>query len=257
MTGEDRRRQILNVAIRLFSQHGFRGATTKEIAQAAGVSEAIIFRHFATKEELYAAILDYKVCGANFGGAVEELAKEGCDDIEIFTQIGREFLRQHREDIDFFRLLLFSALEGHELSRMFRDKYVRQKADAMCALISERQRAGRLRDADPHLVARAFAGMIAHHSMVQTLFDPENVFLEISDEEAARAFAEILVRGVGAEKSVKGAARKNASHRKTSGAKNENSPDGSGLRKKSVARRGAKKTLKAKNKSAHADVKGK
>ena len=49
--------------MRLFSERGFRGTTTKEIAQAAGVSEAIIFRHFATKEDLYTAIIDHKGCG--------------------------------------------------------------------------------------------------------------------------------------------------------------------------------------------------
>ena len=64
MAGEERRHQIVSVAMRLFSQRGFRGTTTKEIAQAAGVSEAIIFRHFATKDELYAAILDLKACYA-------------------------------------------------------------------------------------------------------------------------------------------------------------------------------------------------
>ena len=58
MAGEKRRLQILIVAVRLFSQRGFRGTTTKEIAHAAGISEAMVFRHFATKEELYAAILD-------------------------------------------------------------------------------------------------------------------------------------------------------------------------------------------------------
>ena len=62
MAGEDRRRQIVDVAMRLFSERGFRGTTTKEIATAAGVSEAIIFRHFATKEELYTAIIDHKAC---------------------------------------------------------------------------------------------------------------------------------------------------------------------------------------------------
>ncbi|HYW70404.1 MAG TPA: helix-turn-helix domain-containing protein, partial [Pyrinomonadaceae bacterium] len=62
MTGEDRRLQILRVAMRLFSQRGFRGTTTKEIALTAGVSEAMVFRHFATKEELYSAILDHKAC---------------------------------------------------------------------------------------------------------------------------------------------------------------------------------------------------
>src|SRR5215210_3469870 len=62
MAGEERRLQILLVAISLFAQKGFRGTTTKEIAQAAGVSEAMVFRHFATKEELYSAILDHKAC---------------------------------------------------------------------------------------------------------------------------------------------------------------------------------------------------
>src|ERR1051326_5746444 len=63
MCADERRLQIAAVAMRLFSERGFRGTTTKEIAQAAGVSEAIIFRHFATKEELYTAIIDYKGCG--------------------------------------------------------------------------------------------------------------------------------------------------------------------------------------------------
>src|SRR5262245_66223991 len=60
MAAEDRRQQIIDVAVRLFSQKGFRGTTTKEIALAAGVNESIIFRHFTTKSELYAAIIDQK-----------------------------------------------------------------------------------------------------------------------------------------------------------------------------------------------------
>src|SRR5438477_10497096 len=62
MAGEERRLQILRVAMNLFSQRGFRDTTTKEIALAAGASEAMVFRHFATKEELYSAILDQKAC---------------------------------------------------------------------------------------------------------------------------------------------------------------------------------------------------
>src|SRR5918992_1372237 len=62
MAGEERRQQIVRIAMKLFSQRGFRGTTTKEIAQAAGISEAIIFRHFATKDELYSAILDHVAC---------------------------------------------------------------------------------------------------------------------------------------------------------------------------------------------------
>src|ERR1700735_2987332 len=57
MPGEDRRKQLLRVAVESFAQNGFSGTKTKDIAAAAGVSEAILFRHFASKEDLYPAIL--------------------------------------------------------------------------------------------------------------------------------------------------------------------------------------------------------
>src|SRR5690242_10880146 len=60
MPGEDRRRQLLQVAVDRFARNGFSGTKTKDIAAAAGVSEAILFRHFASKEDLYHAILDDK-----------------------------------------------------------------------------------------------------------------------------------------------------------------------------------------------------
>ncbi|MBP2297650.1 TetR/AcrR family transcriptional regulator [Azospirillum picis] len=51
-----RRRAILDAALPLFARKGFAATTTKEIAQAAGVSEALIFKHFPTKASLYEAI---------------------------------------------------------------------------------------------------------------------------------------------------------------------------------------------------------
>ncbi|PWC37773.1 TetR/AcrR family transcriptional regulator [Azospirillum sp. TSO35-2] len=51
-----RRLTILDAALPLFAQKGFAATTTKEIAQAAGVSEALIFKHFPTKASLYEAI---------------------------------------------------------------------------------------------------------------------------------------------------------------------------------------------------------
>src|SRR3990170_7941304 len=58
LTAEKRSAQIVKVAMRLFSQKGFKGTTTREIAKQAGVSEAIIFKHFAKKEELFSAIIN-------------------------------------------------------------------------------------------------------------------------------------------------------------------------------------------------------
>ena len=54
---EERRKAIVEAAKPLFARHGFAGTTTKEIAQAAGVSEALVFQHFPSKAALYREIL--------------------------------------------------------------------------------------------------------------------------------------------------------------------------------------------------------
>jgi len=54
----ERRRQIVDAAMPLFARHGFSGTTTKQVAEAAGVSEGLLFKYFASKTALYAAIVD-------------------------------------------------------------------------------------------------------------------------------------------------------------------------------------------------------
>ena len=55
------RDKILETSIKLFAEKGFNGTTTKEIAEMADVNEALIFRHFSTKRELYGAIIEKKI----------------------------------------------------------------------------------------------------------------------------------------------------------------------------------------------------
>ena len=62
MPGDKRREQILQTAFDLFSRRGFSGTTTKDIARMSGVSEAMVFKHFSSKDELYGAILEAKKC---------------------------------------------------------------------------------------------------------------------------------------------------------------------------------------------------
>lgn len=198
MAGEERRLQILAVAVSLFSERGFRGTTTREIAQAAGVSEAMVFRHFATKEELYAAILDHKACS---GGKFEpaEMAADGIkrkDDRAVFESLALGALKHHENDPEFQRLLLHSALEKHELAQMFFDEFVRHVYEFLGGYIRERQREGALIEIDPAIVVRAFIGMVMHHSLNNNLWDPKRRLLNISNESAAKQFTDILLNGI-------------------------------------------------------------
>ena len=204
MAGEDRRLQILAVAVSLFSKRGFRGTTTKEIAQAAGVSEAMVFRHFATKEELYTAILNRKCSGGRFEPA--EMAADAInrkDDRGVFESLALGALEYHEKDPEFQRLLLHSALEKHELAQMFFDEFVRRVYEFLGSYIRERQRDGALIEIDPAIVVRCFIGIVMHHSLNNNLWDPERRLLNISNESAAKHFTDILLKGITADDSRK------------------------------------------------------
>jgi len=198
MSAEDRRLQILRVAVSLFSQRGFVGTTTKEIAQAAGVSEAMVFRHFATKQELYSAILDHKACSGD-SMHPEEMVAEALsekDDRAVFERLAVGALEHHECDPEFQRLLLHAALEGHELAQMFFEKFVRRVYELLGDYIAERQRDGAMVQMDPAIVVRAFVGMIIHHSLNNNLWDPKRRLLKISNQDAARQFSDILLNGI-------------------------------------------------------------
>ncbi|HWN98924.1 MAG TPA: TetR/AcrR family transcriptional regulator, partial [Blastocatellia bacterium] len=195
MSGPNRRQQIVAVAAELFARKGFSGTTTKEIAEGAGVSEAIIFRHFASKETLYAAILDYKVKqGTERMKAQLEEAAGRKDDHAFFGSLALEMLDFHSKDRTFMRLLLFSALEGHELSNIFFDSTARDIKNHIRKYIKQRISDGAFRSIDPAVAARAFVGMVLHQVQASTIFTDDDV--KLSNRQIADRFVEIFLNGV-------------------------------------------------------------
>lgn len=199
MSGDERRKQILQIAIKLFSNHGFSGTTTKKIAQEAGVSEAMVFRHFATKSELYHAILDHKACEGASPNPCEWVGEaiEAKDDEQFFYQVILNALNHHERDPEFMRLLFHSALEGHELAEIFIERNIVPIYEFMSSYLAQRQKDGAIReDLNPRVIIRAFVGMMIHHSLNNSLWDKKRRLLDISNEEAARTFADIILRGI-------------------------------------------------------------
>jgi len=198
MAGDERRQQLCRIAMRLFSERGFRGTTTKEIANAAGVSEAVIFKHFSNKDELYAAILDTKACSPDFVDPMIEVAEkmEAKDDYGIFYTMALNALNKHKADSDFLRLMLHSALEGHELARVFFENFITRIYNFLGEYIHQRQADGAFREVEPRVVVRAFIGMFVHHSLNNILWDKEQKLLKVSNEQAAHEFATILLNGI-------------------------------------------------------------
>src|SRR6516162_9159529 len=116
MAGIDRKHQLLETALDVFSRQGYEGATTKEIAAAAGVAEAVIFRHFPSKQALYTEVLDYKLQSGALNPWLADMQAlmDHDDDVGLFRTIITHMLESFRRDTRFERMILFAALEGHE-----------------------------------------------------------------------------------------------------------------------------------------------
>ncbi len=169
MTGEQRREQIIDAAIELFSTGGFARTTTRRVAEAAGVSEAALYLHFETKEALYEAIIRRKALEhAGFAERLKELADAPPE--LVFRTVADFMLETHTRDKAFLRLLLFSGLEGHALFRMFFEAQMRECKDTLLSYVERQQRSGLLRPCEPTLAVRAFMGMLIHHLLVQEVF---------------------------------------------------------------------------------------
>ena len=189
----ERQASLISVATSLFAANGFTGTTTKQIARAAGVSEALLFKHFPTKHALYTAILAEKAQYSELREAFKEATKKR-DDERFFTLLASYRIRKGA-DPTMLRLLLFSALERHELSDIFFQQQYRVFHDLLAGYIRRRIKDGAFRPVDPVLAAKAFFGVILHHRLLHDIFGlPMHLSHEASMVEYVSLFLGGLVR---------------------------------------------------------------
>ena len=121
LDSDDRRRAIVGAAVPLVARDGFAGTTTRELAAAAGVSEALLFRHFPSKQLLYREILRL---GCEGDPALEKLATLPASTdtaVAIVRFMVRRFMlgcAAERHELDLrMRLMLHSVLEDGDYAR--------------------------------------------------------------------------------------------------------------------------------------------
>jgi TetR/AcrR family transcriptional regulator len=193
LSSDDRRRQLLSHAIALFSKHGFSGTRTKDIAAACGVSEAILYRHFATKEDLYHAILDTHEAAAGNDEWLAEMQVEADrrDDLGFIRCLLAQILKSFREDTGFHRLMLFAGLEGHSLPSMFHERMGSSMMEFLRNYVVLRQREGAFRKGDPDVLVMMLASPAMHYATGKYIFGIHA--LSRPDHEIAEEFAKLLV----------------------------------------------------------------
>ena len=123
MTSDLRRQLILGAAKRCFARHGFAGTTTKSVAAAAAISEALLFKHFPSKAALYAEILAEE-CEADPELAhLLGLEPSTAALVELMQGMVRHFMHvsdgpDQEEESQRMRLMITSHLEDGEFARL-------------------------------------------------------------------------------------------------------------------------------------------
>jgi len=196
LAGEERSQAIVKAALGIFAREGFDGTTTRSLARAAGVSEALLFKHFPNKRALYRAILQYKIDDAERAFPLED-SLLSLGDEAFFLRIATHLMRRVDADDTFCRLMLRSAMDGHDLARRFR----KARSGKLLGLMEKkiRLRGGR-RGApppvDPRLAARIFSGMIFSAMLNRRIFR-EEIVSRTSLDDLARAMVRVFLEGIG------------------------------------------------------------
>lgn len=196
LSAPQRRDQLIEVAVDLFSRKGFNGTTTREIAAAAGVTEAVIFRHFETKEDLYTAIIDRRLNSPDAAKWVAELraVMDRNDDEAVIRLLLSAIISTHKSDPRFERLMLYAALEGNQVALLYAHKMTASIVEGFRTYFARRRKQGRLRAIPPDAALAAIAGMARCYALDRYVHGFKEQCL--SDEQVLASFTSIAMKGL-------------------------------------------------------------
>jgi AcrR family transcriptional regulator len=189
---EETRERIMTAARDVIARKGKRGATTREIAEVAGVNEATLFRHFGTKEALVLAVVQ-QCCGLT---ALRDVSAQlSGDPREDLLAVGRVMLENMEAQQDLMRWAFAEAEYEKDIfaSTAWRPQLAIH--DVVVDVVGRHVASGALRG-DPKQLAMLFMGVIFMHVMARKKF-PDADF-HGDGESALQFYVEVFLNGVAA-----------------------------------------------------------
>jgi AcrR family transcriptional regulator len=145
LPADERRQAVLETACHMFCRSSYRGATTAEIAKQVGVSEPVLYRHFASKQELYLACLEE--AWQHVKAMWEEALAAEPDPSRWVAAIGKAYIQAKKADkvflVDLWTQALTETTHDAEIRRSLRD-HVREVHRYVVDVMERAQKAGGL-----------------------------------------------------------------------------------------------------------------
>lgn len=182
---EETRKKIMDIALKLFSEQGYYGTTTKMIAQEAGINEITLFRHFGSKENLFQETTESYVRGIDIKNEVHRLIRQ--DFAESIMEISKDYLDFCYQNEQMYKIQMRLSDEEQQFTRL---KLSRVFVAELEAYFSELLLSGKIHG-DPHKMAvtliDSILGAFTIYVMTNNTFS--NTPLEMLVEEHAKQFA--------------------------------------------------------------------
>ena len=197
----ERREQIIRAAIQEFGRHGFKGATTKVLSEAANISEATIFKHFPTKADLFLAAFSDTTSHETDAlvAQLQDLADHG-DDAGLFREMTDSILSGYQLNRALHRMLLYAALEPDPGTQaaLAAGLWGNALTEFLTRHVATRQAAGAYRAGDPAELTACLMAMPVHlaEEHLFTEGDSNPKLSDASPRPQASLIAELLLDAV-------------------------------------------------------------
>jgi AcrR family transcriptional regulator len=184
-------RKILDAALELFSEKGYRGTTTKAIAQRAGVNEVTLFRHFASKENIFFAVIDRET---DIKEQIQAIDFEPTEDLAgDLASIGLTASRNMIARAKLMKLVMME-IDRHPDLWQHVSHAPFEALGIFSRYFKKATAKGTVRDVDPEFAALVFFSFF-FRSLVTHAFMGEDVMMRM-DEDTIGKFTDIFVHGI-------------------------------------------------------------
>ena len=198
LSGPERRESILSAAQGLFASKGFYGVSVDEIARAVNVSPAILYRHFDSKQTMYAAVLEKFACQRQ--SYVDTIVNHGTHFEDALAGMTRVYIENIAKNPDILKIELHSLLEGNPATLTFFQNRWKSFTDYIEFGLNEF-----IPYDVPHRettilsAGLMFQGMV-REALIQKCLQPQDRLVDLSLQELSNELVALFLRSIGINK---------------------------------------------------------
>ena len=155
----DKRRQILDAAIRVFARQGFHSTRVSDIADEAGVAYGLVYHYFKSKDEVLNELFSER--WSLLLAAIEEADREGASPRAKLEAVAGFIVDSYRHDPELMKVIIVEVTRAANSFGRTHLPEIRRAYDSIAKIVAEGQEAGSFRrDVDPNFASMAFYGAI-------------------------------------------------------------------------------------------------